>query len=133
MYQNARVVPVRIAAFWKMQTPEYSQIPAEEDSQYPKLNIEEHTARTDRLPTNRLSCEDEMGRPENLARDFETTKEDVLTTRETVKLSLEFCVLWVSNSPELVRHKKLTYVTVCGMCKLHLKSGCSGRQKLIYG
>jgi hypothetical protein len=108
MYQNGVVVPVRIAAFWKRRAPEYSQVPAEEECQSPKLSAEEHAPSTSRSPTSHLLCEDEMGRPESLARDSEAPREDALTARETVKLSLEFCILWVSDSLEPPRHEKLT-------------------------
>ena len=88
IYQNGVTVLVPI---------EYSQVPAEEDCLYSKPNAEEHPPRRSRSPTSRLLCEDEMGRPEDLDKHLETPKEDPLTAWETVKLSLEFCILWVSN------------------------------------
>src|SRR5579862_687528 len=123
LYQNGGVIPVRISALWKRQAPEYSQVPAEEECQPPKLSIENNSPRSSCSPANRLLCEDEMGRPKSMTRDFETPREDALTWRETVKLSLEFCVIWVSDSLEPVRYEKLTYSKVCSTCESCSKIG----------
>ncbi|KAH0536646.1 hypothetical protein FGG08_006514 [Glutinoglossum americanum] len=94
VYKSGFSVPVWAAAFWWKSASEYSQVPAEENCQYPKPDAEEDTPETGGSPANHLPCEDEISRSKNYSRHSEMPNEDALTTREIVKLSLEFCILW---------------------------------------
>jgi hypothetical protein len=64
-----------------------------------KSSDEAYDNNEDQLPTSRLLTEDDSEDPSRLDVGTETSAEGVLDIWETMILSLEFCILWVTFPP----------------------------------
>ncbi|KAI9816844.1 MAG: hypothetical protein M1827_001489 [Pycnora praestabilis] len=85
-------VPFRLSTFWNWSSKRYLQVSDGEDHSFLKPDDEEFRHRRTRSPSGRLLFEDSMGNSQSL--EGEKPVEGTLDTWETMKLSLEFCLLW---------------------------------------
>ena len=91
-------LPIKIFLPWKRATLRYSQINDEDNDSHLKPDDEVERSQQPRPPVQQIISIDSLGSCEALDSACESSMRDYLSVKETAKLSLEFCIIWVSET-----------------------------------